>query len=306
MSLARVKQYIVISTSMRVVAARIGTEINDRYATIARGAFSDFLRQWQRHSVDDIVPEFGMTYSEAEGFIISLKVVESFLAATAADVIIAPDVSIREGMLIGFMHDTTEAFAQELRRQTMASVRGLGKKYRLNVPHAEQVRRLSVALFEQLVPEHALNRHGLLLLEVAAYLHDIGNYVRASGHHKHGQYIIANSEIFGLSRTDARLVSQIVRYHRKALPNTNHAGFINLRREQRLIVMKLAAIVRVADALDRGHRQAVRKVNVQRRNAETLILECRHTADLTVEQIGIQLKRDLFEEVYGYRVMLKE
>ena len=303
--LSQIEQYIAVSSSVRVIAAQIGSGVDGRYAAIDRDAFSEFVRRWQRHSVENIVAEFGVPYSEGEGFIMSLKVVESFMAATAATQIIAPDTSIRDGMLIGFMHDTTKSLSQELHRQTMASIRGLGRKYRINVPHAEQVRTLALSLFQQLETEHALDEHCRLLLEAAAYLHDIGNYIRASGHHKHGQYIIVNSELFGLSRTDVRLVAQTVRYHRKALPNTNHAGFITLRREHRLIVMKLAAILRVADALDRGHRQAITEMRVQNKEGDRLVLECTHVGELTLEKIGLQNKRDLFEEVFGYRVVLR-
>jgi exopolyphosphatase/guanosine-5'-triphosphate,3'-diphosphate pyrophosphatase len=107
-------------------------------------------------------------------------------------------------------------------------------------------------LFDSLKSEHGLDRRARLLLEVAAILHDIGMFIRNSGHHKHSQYIIANSEIFGLHRDDLEVISNVVRYHRKAPPNSTHIAYIALQREERMLVLKLASLLRVADALDRG------------------------------------------------------
>ena len=163
--------------------------------------------------------------------------------------------------------------------------------------------RLALRLFDQLKNEHGLDDHSRLLLEIAAILHDVGTYIKTSGHHKHGQYLVANSEIFGLHGDDISIVSKIVRYHRKTMPLSSHSGYMSLSREERVKVLKLAALIRVADALDRGHMQRIRDISVERAPGELhLVLD--YKGDISVERYGLGIKGDMFEEVFGMEVVL--
>src|SRR6185503_17769206 len=108
-------------------------------------------------------------------------------------------------------------------------------------------------------------------LQVAALLHDVGMYVSLRAHHKHSQYILAASQIFGLSNEETAIVSNIARYHRRGLPQNSHLPFIALDRTDRLIVNKLAAILRVANALDAEHAQKVRDVRLVRRGSSWIL-----------------------------------
>ncbi|MFQ3621335.1 MAG: HD domain-containing protein, partial [Spirochaetales bacterium] len=169
--------------------------------------------------------------------------------------------------------------------------------------HSLHVTKLALQIFDQLRDEHGLDDHSRLLLESAAILHDIGNFISTVRHHKHSQYIIENSEMFGFSRMDLRIISQIVRYHRKALPNSAQMKCALMSREERMQVLKLASILRLADGLDRGHSQRVRSVRVEK-GEEEILLQVEYSGNLQVERSGLRLKAELFEEVFGYSVRL--
>ena len=100
------------------------------------------------------------------------------------------------------------------------------------------------------------------MLRYAAMLHDIGQFVNRSGHHKHGQYLVMNSNISGFSHDEIIILGNIVRYHRKSLPTRDHFHFKVLEQRQRLLVRVLAGILRIADQLDRGHRNSVESIKV--------------------------------------------
>ena len=158
-------------------------------------------------------------------------------------------------------------------------------------------------LFDQLQDLHGLEKTARLLLEVAAWLHDIGTYIHSSSHHKHSQYLVSNAEIFGLHKEDINIISNVVRYHRKSLPKPSHMEYTLLPRENRIIIMKLASILRVADALDKGHRQRVTDFKVEKREQE-LVIRSSHHGDLSIERYGLAQKADMMEEVFGFRVVL--
>jgi exopolyphosphatase/guanosine-5'-triphosphate,3'-diphosphate pyrophosphatase len=190
-----------------------------------------------------------------------------------------------------------------MRAQVVASAASLGRKFHYDEAHARHVADLSLAIFDALVREHGLGKRERLLLELGAILHDVGSFIKTSGHHKHGEYIVANSEIFGLNRVDLTIIANVVRYHRKAPPASTHVNFIALPREDRIVVMKLAAIVRVADALDRGHDQRVRDAAFERRE-ERFVIRVTGLADLSLERLSLAEKGDMFEDVFGLEPIL--
>ena len=130
---------------------------------------------------------------------------------------------------------------------------------------------LAVRIFDVMHNEHRLSDHERLLLYVAGLLHEVGMYVASSSHHKHSYYLIANSEVFGLRRADLMVVALAARYHRRSPPKRTHPEYMVLPREKRMIVSKLSAILRVADALDRGHAQQVRDVRFELSPNELII-----------------------------------
>jgi len=167
------------------------------------------------------------------------------------------------------------------------------------------VAQVAAGLFDEMEAEHGLGARHRLLLEVAALLHEVGGFVSSRAHHKHSYYLIANSEIFGLTRDELLTVAHIARYHRRSCPKPSHTEFVALSRETRMVVSKLAALLRVADALDRGHAQQARNFRCERREQE-LAVAIPGVADLSLERRAIAAKGDLFEDVYGLKVRLEE
>jgi exopolyphosphatase/guanosine-5'-triphosphate,3'-diphosphate pyrophosphatase len=146
--------------------------------------------------------------------------------------------------------------------------------------------------------------HDANLLRTAALLHDIGAYVNNASHHKHSMYLIQNSELFGLALPDAQLVALVARYHRRAPPRTTHPEYGILDLGRRAAVAQLAAILRVADALDRSHLQQVQRLEITRQGRQ-FILTVPEAEDLTLERAALKEKGGLFESVYGLQVVLR-
>ena len=151
----------------------------------------------------------------------------------------------------------------------------IAEKYRVDLDHSRNVAEVAVRLFDLFQADHGLDARHRLLLRVASLLHEVGSFVSSRSHHKHSEYLIANSELFGLNRNEIALVSQIARYHRRSVPRASHLSYMALTRESRVVVNKLAAILRVADALVRGHRRRTSEILFQRRGDELLDFHAR-------------------------------
>ena len=167
----------------------------------------------------------------------------------------------------------------------------------------EHVAAFAQQIFRELRHLHGLEAKHELLLRVAAILHEVGMFINAREHHKHSMYLILNTELFGISTEDRIIVALLARYHRRYNPESNHHHFSELTREERMIVFKLAAILRIADSLDRSHSQRIKTVHL-RPQGNRLLIQTPGVDDTTIEQLAINSKCDLFREIFGYEVLL--
>lgn len=192
---------------------------------------------------------------------------------------------------------------QSLEREVTHFATLLANRYKADRGHGQHVRKLCTSLFDQLQELHGLTRHDRLLLVVAAILHEIGTFISPKNHHRHGQYIILNSEIFGLSRQDVEIIGLLARYHRHGAPSIDEFTYADLELPQRLRVQKLAALLRVADAMERAHSHRIASFSV-RMTARRIELLVPGVHDLTIENLAMRSKADLFTEIFGYDVQL--
>lgn len=224
------------------------------------------------------------------------------------DRIAVPRVGIKEGLLQEVIVGHFASFAAEDHVDVvLSSCRAMGRRFHYESGHAETVLTLARQLFDQTRELHGLGGRARVLLEAAALLHDVGVAVNNDGHHKHSQYLIQSSELVGLSDEERQLVALLARYHRKSPPLREHAEFTALRRRERTLVERLAALLRLADALDRQHSGVVRGVSVKVREDSIelvpLLAGEGHT-QLTLEARAVEEKGAMFWQLFGRQVRL--
>jgi exopolyphosphatase/guanosine-5'-triphosphate,3'-diphosphate pyrophosphatase len=291
--LQRVKHIVALGGDVRFAAARILDTLNvkdhhagsDDLREIPRDAFLEFCGKIERLSEEQLIERFRLPAVEAETLLPSLLVYGTLLSETTAEQVVVSDASLRTGLLLDLAEPGGRLKADDFERQVLASADALGHKHRFDRAHGQHVAALATQLFDQLHGDHGLGDRERLLLRVASLLHDIGIYVSLRAHHKHSQYLIAASQIFGLTDDETAIVANIARYHRRALPQRSHLQYVALDRQDRVTVNKLAAILRIANALDAEHLQKVRSVKLVR-GVGGWSLEVDGEGDLTMEQLA--------------------
>ena len=253
-------------------------------------------------SVNEVVRRYHLSYPDAETLGPALLVYVRLAKALRLNHFLVGNATLRDGVL----HEMAgvRLWTAEHTQEIVDAAIEIGRKFGFDQPHAANVTALARHLFHALREEHGLHARSELVLAVASTLHDIGLFISPSSHHKHSLYLILNSDIFGLRTGDQMLAALVARYHRRAFPDPDHEFYATLNRADRVTVLKLAAILRVADALDcrHGARLPMPEVAVE---PGRLIITLRTRRDLTLERHALHAKGEIFKHVYGMDVILQ-
>ncbi len=222
-------------------------------------------------------------------------ILEAVLEHLRLDAVTAVDRGLRDGLLRDMVRRRKGGHADESLNEAALVV---GRRFAFSEVHSKQVTRLALGLFDDLAPLHQLPASARPWLEVAALLHDIGNAINYQRHHKHSQYLIQHSDLPGLSDRERMLIGCIARYHRRSGPSLTHEGMQGLTPQEARVVRKCATLLRVADSLDRSHRQPITRLSATIKGPKVLVrLNSRTPIDLELWDVEHELP--LFREVFG-------
>lgn len=249
------------------------------------------------------VKKFQLDYNTAQSVVTALEINLAIAETLEVETLRLPGSEYERGLLLDL--PTSVAITDGFQREVLRSAESLSRRYRVHRAHSAQVTRLSQTLYESTTSLHQLSDHDSLLLQCAAIIHECGNYISTRAHQKHSHYIIRNSEIFGLAQKDIALIALIARYHRKSGPRPSHSDYRDLNSEDRMRVSKLAAILRIADALDRSHSSRIGDISV-RIDKEKLHIDLHGITDASAERQAMRSKSSLFQDIYGLGVTLHE
>jgi exopolyphosphatase/guanosine-5'-triphosphate,3'-diphosphate pyrophosphatase len=249
---------------------------------------------------------FNLRPDRADTIVPAAAIFDHLATALAHPAICAPGVGLTAGILEELVDKFFHVWDTEGEAEAViASCLRLGRRYAFDEAHGRRVSKFAAQLFDDLRAVHAFGDRERLLLRAAALIHDIGDYVRYDAHHKHSYYLIQHSDIMGLSRDERAIVANIARYHRKGPPETAHPNFRDLDKEGRGKVRGLAAIVRIADALDREHLGKVTTVRATVERAKgRAVLSLDGASDRELEEWTVLAKSELLRDVYDLRVEL--
>lgn len=216
------------------------------------------------------------------------------------------DGALREGILIDYVERKLPQMRvrREVPEPRRRSVLDLCRRCDWHKDHSEQVTALTLRLFDHLKPQHQLGPLDRELLEYAGLMHDIGWHIGRKKHHKHSAYLIRHGRLRNFSEEEIEIMACIARYHRKAHPSKNHADYVALPARARKTVDYGAALLRVADGLDRTHAAVIRDVRTSV-NKRTITLHLETAADAELEIWGAKRKADWMEELFGRKVEFK-
>ena len=247
----------------------------------------------------------GLRIDRADVIVPAMYVLGAIADIVKVPEVAAPGVGLKEGILIELVEKYFRVW--DYQREEDAAVDSavqLGRRYHFDETHARHVESLASTIFDEMRDVHHLSHDDRRILRLAAVLHDIGDFIHYASHHKHTQYIIEHSDLLGLSPVERVVVGCVARYHRRSLPSVNHTAFRTLDPTQRMRVRKLAAILRVADGLDREHLGKVKQIKLAKVRDQWL-LTARGQGDIALEVWTVARKSSLFESAFRKKLEVR-
>jgi exopolyphosphatase/guanosine-5'-triphosphate,3'-diphosphate pyrophosphatase len=274
-------------------------------AKLSAPELDGLVKKLQSMGFEERIARLHLRPARADVIVPASIVLQKILKQAGVDEVLIPNVGLKDGLLLDMLDELYDDQKHLHRDQVVESAIQLGRKYSFDEPHATTVANWAVRLFDETRGLHSLDPESRMLLEVAALLHDIGSFVNINDHHKHTFYVLMATPLIGLSESQTAIVANVARYHRKSFPKLEHEPYRLLSSKDRVTVSKLAAILRLADALDHEHAAKVTDFSVEYKKPK-FIMKLKGSGDLLLEKWALARKAALFEEVFSVKFSVAE
>jgi exopolyphosphatase / guanosine-5'-triphosphate,3'-diphosphate pyrophosphatase len=293
------------SLSLVHEAAVLGREPNPTgHRTLTRSALKKVNRILQGTNVKEKLRVPGLDPRRRDIAVPGGVLLAWILKRTGADSIVVGERGLREGLLLDYVARHGETRMPVNRDIRARSVDRLLRRGNAEVLHAAHVARIALEIFDQTHALHQLTATEREWLQYGSLLHDVGCYIGYAKHQRHSYYLITHGDLTGFSADEIEVLASLARYHKGGRPKPTHENWRRLDPYLQVVVEKLAAILRIADGLDRSHRQIVTGVSCRVRSRR-IELEASARADCEPELDAARKKANLFERVFDRRITLK-
>jgi exopolyphosphatase/guanosine-5'-triphosphate,3'-diphosphate pyrophosphatase len=297
----------VIGTSGTILSlgamalSEAGERLEDlRNRRVTAKALHKIRKRLTTFSIEERLAMPGMDPRRADLSVAGSVLLDTIIRRLGADEFVLCDLALREGLVLDYIHRNSSTIRKverypDVRRRSIVE---LGERCGYWSEHAQQVARLALSLFDQTRSVHGLGDRERDWLEYGALLHDVGVHISYERHHRHSYYLIKNGDLRGFDPLEIEAIALIARYHRQATPKKAHEGYGDLPGSVRRAVKALAAMVRLAEGLDRSHAQALEGIDLYPRGDDYLA-RLRTTGDAELELWAAHRHVAPFEALLG-------
>lgn len=234
----------------------------------------------------------------------SAMIIKNMLEYTGVDTVYLPQASLSDGIIYNYCSKYSGyKLAMKPEDDLIRAARNVAKRYKSHKKHIEFVENTAMDIFDASAKITGLTNRDKLLLRLSAILHESGKFVHARAHNDAAYALIKYTDLIGLNSEELDIVALVVRLYPKQNPYENNY-YQKLNPAKKVLVSKLTAILRIADALDASHKQKSKNITVQL-DPESLHISCGSAEDMSFEMWSFEHRSGLFEEVIGIKPELR-
>ena len=270
---------------------------------------TEFLKKYDsivNMSDYDIAESMGLEPEYASLIIPNMVIIRNFIELFQAEALWIPGVSLLDGIAYDYAEKNKYLkSAHNFENDILVASRNIARRYSSGKDHLTGTCDLALDIFDSTKKIHGMGKRERLLLQISVILHDCGKYISMTDVAEYSYQIIMATEIIGLSTEERQVIASVVRYNTKEFGCYEEINRETaMSREEYLLTAKLAAILRLANAMDRSHYQKVKALNVKLKD-RTLYLIIDSVKDVSLELGLLKDKTEFFESVFGIRLVMK-
>lgn len=242
-----------------------------------------------------IIEKYAVDFNDVPFILTEMLLLLHVMSALQVSTLQISDITVLDGLSVN------DAQAEA---DIVTAARGIADRYLVEPVHREIVLTFATQLFDRLKKIHHLTARDRLLLVVAALVHDVGSFINSQKHYQYSEDILTGVDFYGLSTVEQRMIAAIARYHSAETPDSALRTAADFSPQQRLRIAKLAALLRLADALDDSRLQKITQLTVSI-GENQITITAQTLADLQLEIFVFTQKARFFEAVFGLPIVLK-
>ena len=297
----------IILTSHHLTQFLSARNSEDGTTSMSRSEFMELYQKVISVSSDQIGETLGL-YGENVSLILpSMVIFQRFIEETGAETIWLPGHNLSDGMAYDYAdkHKLVKS-SHNFENDIVEAAKNISKRYQSSQSHIEGTEHLALTIFDKMKNIHGMSKRERLMLQIAVILHDCGKYINMNRTAECSYSIIMATEIIGLSHREREIIANAVRFNSQEFGSFQEVSYgTSLDKKDYLLIAKLSAILRVANAMDRSHKQKFRNVTVTLKEKELLVL-VNTMEDISLEQGLFTDKAEFFETVFSIRPVIRK
>lgn len=252
-------------------------------------------------NADSISQRLGITTDRAATLYAALAIYNGMLRFRRdATVVISPFVDISEPVVRYMLTPKTEpSYYGYLRESAISCAELTAKRFGCNLDHSRQVSQFACKIFDKMKHIHGLDPSKRLILELAALLHSCGSYVSVRQHNKCTYDMIKGMDIFGLQQMEVTEIAFVAGSITESTAMENNPDFVLLSVEEKMVISKLAAIFRIANAMDKSHRGKLHNLRISLEEDRIMFRISASDSNYHLEKWAFSVASGYFQQVFG-------
>lgn len=280
-----------------------GRKTRDR---ITAEEFKKFCSHLMTLSISQIEDEYGVNAEYATLLLPSAIIYKQVFELTGAEMLWIPGIRLCDGIAAEYAEQIKQMkFTHSFEDDILMASRNMSKRYRCHTSHVQAIETYVLKIFDSMKRYHGLGARERLMLRIATILHDCGKFVSMKNPGQCAYNIIMATEIIGLSHKEREVIANVVRYNTGEFDYNRVHLQDNRSESATILIAKLTAMLRLANAMDRSHEQKLMNCKISVKSGQ-LVINADYDGSIGLETLAVQNKADFFEEIFSIRPVVKQ